>query len=115
MKELSQKQLVELLDKAIIKFEGNVTQLESAIGMLMVARHLGWKVGYLVHDRRTMKIYESILGINLRDLVPKVGQYAHKSIAWVAMQKVSNFWKVVKGEVTKGEIVGVRSTQVTRR
>ena len=109
MSKLSDKQLVELLDKAIIEFEGDITQLESAIGMLMMSRHLGWKVALLMHDRQTIKKYEEILGIALRDMVPEVGQYAHKSVAWLAVQKISSFWKAVKGE-----IAGIRSPIVNR-
>lgn len=109
MKKLTDKQLVEFLDKVVIEFKGDITQLESAIGMFMMARHLGWKVALLVHDRQTIKKYEKILGISLRDYVPEIGQYAHKSVAWQAVQKISSFWKAVKGEVQ-----GIKTPMVNR-
>lgn len=109
MNKLSDKQLVELLDKVVIEFKGDITQMESAIGMLMMARHFGWKVALLIHDRQTIKKYEKILGITLRDIVPEVGKYAHKSVAWLAVQKISSFWKAVKGEIE-----GIKSPIVNR-
>lgn len=111
MHKLSDKQLVELLDKAVIEFKGDITRLESAIGMFIMARHFGWKVALLMHDRQTIKKYEEILGIpSLRDYVPDVGQYAHKSVAWVAVQKVSSFWKAVKGEIEGIKSPMIKST-----
>lgn len=109
MEKLSNNQLVELLDNVFIDFKGDITQLESAIGMLMVARHMGWKVALLIHDRQTVKKYESMLGISLRDYVPEVGNYAHKSVAWLAVLKVTSFWKAVKGEIE-----GIKSPMIKR-
>lgn len=93
--------LSRIADRAVDGFQGNATELEGAIGMLFLARRFGWKVVMLVHDRKTVRKYEKILGINVREHFPAVGDRAHKSLAYVAVQKVSNFWKAVRGEVPK--------------
>ena len=38
MAELNHRELVELIDKAIMKFHGNSEELENAIGALMLGR-----------------------------------------------------------------------------
>jgi hypothetical protein len=54
-----------------------------------------------------LRKYEKILGISFRDELPEVGKMADKSVAWTAVQKVSNFWKAVKGEIS-----GIRTPEL---
>jgi hypothetical protein len=96
---MTNDELVNILDKAVKNFKGDSTTLESAIGMLVMGRQMGWRVIVLIHDKSTIKKYEKILGVNIREVLPEVGTLAHKSIAWGAVQKVGNFWKAVKGEI----------------
>jgi len=97
-----------IIDKATEKFHGDIANLSRAIGMLATGRRFGWKVTYLVYSRATIKNYEKILGIKIQEILPEVGDLAHKSVAWNALQKVTNFWKAVKGEIP-----GVRSNMTT--
>ena len=83
--------------------------LEAAIGAYVVGLKIGWKPLLLVHDKKTLSKYEKILGINFRDELPEVGELANKSIAWNAAQRVSNYWKAVKGEIP-----GIRSPDMTK-
>ena len=108
MTDLSNKKLVEIIDTSIENFRGDGTELAKAIGMLAIGRKFGWKVIYLIHTKKTIKKYEKILNIDLREVLPDVGPNAHKSLAWTAVQKVGNFWKAVKGEIP-----GIRSNQLT--
>lgn len=108
MSELSDAELVELIDKAVMAYNGNIKELKGAIGTLMIARKLGWKPLLLMQDKRSVAKYERILGVSFRELVPEVGPKARKSIAWVSAEKISNFWKAVKGETP-----GVRSPDMT--
>jgi hypothetical protein len=103
-KKIKQRDIVPFVDEVTQNFKGQINELEQAIGMWIVGRQFGWKVMLLVHDRKTIAKYEKILGIDFRNEVPDVGEYAHKSVAWRAVLKVSNFWKAVKGEIS-----GVRS------
>ena len=49
-----------------------------------------------------------MLGVDVREVLPDVGDFAHKSLAWAAAQKVGSFWKAVKGE-----IAGIRTPEAT--
>lgn len=106
---MTEKQLVELIDKAIKEFRGDTTELASAIGYLMIGRKFGWRVMFLMHRQATVRNYEKILKIKSRELMPELGPWAEKSVAYWALQKVTNFWKAVKGEIP-----GVRSTKVLK-
>jgi hypothetical protein len=96
---LSEAELVKLLDERVREYKGDITELERAIGAVFVGRQMGWKVLLLVHDRKTIKRYEETLDLEFREPnMPDVGEYAHKSVAWSAVQKVASFWRAVKGE-----------------
>lgn len=99
MSELTDSELVELIDKSIMKFHGNSEELENAIGALMVGRKIGWRPLFLIHSPKSIKKYETILGTEFRDVMPEVGPKAKHSVAWKIAQTVTNFWKLVKGEI----------------
>lgn len=91
--------IIAKADKAFKPFTGDMGEFESAVGALVIGRHLGWRVLLLVHDRRTIAKYEKILGIDFREALEEVGPWAHKSIAWNVVNKAKSlYWKVVRGE-----------------
>lgn len=92
-------QLQEIEDRAIVEFVGQMDELESALGMLRLGHHMGWKVLYMVHSKKTIRKYEEILDIKVRELFPERGPSAGRSTGLALAEKFSNFWKVVSGEV----------------
>lgn len=92
------QKLSKIVDQAATEFSGQFDELESALGMLMVGRLVGWKVLVLIHNKRTIRNYEKILGINIREFFPETGPLSDKSIAYVVADKLGNFWKAVSGE-----------------
>lgn len=90
---------VSIIDKAAENFRGQADELENAIGMLMIGRIYGWRVLVIVHNKRTIKKYEEILNINIREMFPPEGPFAHKSLGYKIASKVSNFWKAVSGDI----------------
>ena len=106
---MTERDFTRAIDRAVKDFSGDLTTLESAIGMFIVGRKMGWKVMLLVHDKKTIRHYEKILGLSVRDELPEVGPWAHKSVAWKLVQKVSNFWKAVKGEIP-----GIRTPEISK-
>ena len=101
-----QKEQIEQIEKrAIIQFRGMLDELESALGMLRIGHHMGWKVLYMIHSKKTIRKYEEILDIKIRDIFPDEGPSAGRSIGLDIAKRFSNFWKVVSGEteLTKEE------------
>lgn len=104
----SEKHIVGLVDKAIKQYHGDARKLSNAIGYLMIGRKIGWRPSLLMYDRKSIREYERILGgMDSKDYMPEVGPLADKSLGWRLVQKVTNFWKAVKGETP-----GYRSTQL---
>ena len=93
------QELQEIEDRAIINFKGMVDELESALGMLRMGHHIGWKVLYLIHSKKTIRKYEEILNIKIRDIFDETGPSSPRSIGLALANKFSNFWKVVSGEI----------------
>ncbi len=93
-----------IVDSAIENFKGDSSKLESAIGMLFIARRYGWKVAYLIHNKKTIKNYEEILDFSIREHFPEAGELAHRSIGFKLLKGVTNFWKAVQGDIP-----GIRS------
>lgn len=97
---LEQKaQLQEIEDNAIRTFKGMLDDLESALGILRIGHHVGWKVLYMAHSKKTVRKYEEILNIRIRDIFPEKGPSADRSLGLALAEKYSNFWKVVSGEI----------------
>ncbi len=92
-------QLQEVEDQAIINFVGTLDELESALGMLRIGHHVGWKVLYMVHSKKTIRKYEEILDIKVRELFKERGPSADRSLGLAVADKLSNFWKAVSGEI----------------
>lgn len=107
---LKDPDILGIVDRAVDDFNGDLDELESAIGMLMLGRHYGWRVMMLIHSPTTIRKYLKILGIkNLRDVLPEVGVLAHRSNAWRLLDGTKNFWKVVRGQIS-----GVRTPRVEK-
>ncbi len=90
--------LVKRVEKITTDFRGQFDELESALGMLMMGRLVGWKVIVLIHNKRTIRKYEEILGISIREEFEPEGPLAHKSLGLKIATELGNFWKAVSGE-----------------
>ena len=90
--------LVKRLDETIARFHGQIDELESAVGMFMIGRLIGWKLLFIIHNKRTIRKYEEILGINVREEFQEEGPFADKSVALNLIKKLGGFWKAVSGE-----------------
>lgn len=88
----------DLFDRALSNFKGGADELESAIGMYVLGRHLGWKPLYIIHSKKTVAKYEQILGIDVRETFPEEGPAVERSHGYRVAKTFTNFWKVVSGE-----------------
>lgn len=95
------KRIDEIEQQAIAKFAGDLSELESALGMLRLGHQYGWRVMYLIHSKATVKKYEQILDIKAQDEFPEEGPSAMRNNGFRLVQKVTNFWKAASGESEK--------------
>lgn len=93
------QQLHEIELDAIARFSGIADELESALGFLRMGYQIGWKPLALIHSKRTFRKYEEILGIDARSLFPEETDASERSMGYSLAKKISNFWKVVSGDI----------------
>lgn len=113
LKKLTEKeraQLERIQAQAIGDFKGDMHDLEAALGMLLIGHHVGWKVLYIIHSKRTVRKYEEILTgdskepVRIRDLFQPDGPSSYRSAGFQIVEKVSNFWKVINNESTEATL-----------
>lgn len=98
-------ELVAWLDDITVNYQGDIGDLEAAVGMLMFGRIVGWRVIVLIHNKKTIRKYEQILGdINIREVLPETTEFSEKSVAYTLVKKLGNFWKAVNGEEKDEEL-----------
>jgi hypothetical protein len=90
--------LIEVFQRAVQEFSGSFDELEAAMGMYVLGHYVGWKVLVLLHSKRTIRKYEEILGITVREEFEEDGPESDRSAAYAIAKKLSNFWKAVSGE-----------------
>jgi len=107
MKEMSDAEKIKIMNEAIISFNGSSTELESALGFFYIGFYLGWKPLYIMHSKKTVRKYENILGIKVRDIYPDASDSFKNSPGWRILNSMPNFWKAVSGEIPfdKSEIL----------
>jgi hypothetical protein len=91
--------IVKFTDKVTKEFEGQLDELEAALGMYLMGRLVGWRVLVLIHNKRTLRKYEQVLGIDIREEFDETGPFTAKSLGYELAQKLDKFWKAVSGEV----------------
>lgn len=87
-----------VMDKAIRQTGMQLDELESALGMYMIGFHFGWRVLYVIHTKKTIRKYETLLGIKVNEVFDEVGPDADRTNAFKILNSVSNFWKLVSGD-----------------
>jgi hypothetical protein len=94
-----QARLADIEAGAIARFTGDLTQLEAALGMLRMGHYFGWKVLYILHSKKTVRTYEEILDIRIRDEFEPTGPSSYRSLGLAIAEKYTNFWKVAGGDI----------------
>jgi hypothetical protein len=88
----------ELDQLAIAKFIGYLDELETALGMLRIGHHYGWRTLLIIHSKATIRKYEKILGINIREEFPEEGPSAERCRGIRIYKQIGKYWKIVSGE-----------------
>jgi hypothetical protein len=108
--QLTADQLEEMHNiekEAIANFSGNMATLMSALGFLRVGYEVGWRVLVIAHHKATIKKYEQILGIEIREFFPEEGPGAPRSRGLKIAKSLNKFWEIVRGQEKiegKGEL-----------
>ena len=91
--------LVRIEREAVANFSGPLDDLSGALGMLRMGDHFGWRVLVLIHNKRTIRKYEEILNIKIREFFEEEGSQACRSMGYMFAKRLGNFWKAVSGDI----------------
>lgn len=94
-----ESELIRIEREAIADFQGQLDELFAALGMLRMGDYFGWRVLVFLHNKRTIRKYEEILKIDVRQFFPAEGSQSHRSIGYALANKIGNFWKAVSGDI----------------
>jgi hypothetical protein len=92
-------ELIRIEREAFASFQGQFDDLELALGILRTGDYLGWRPLVLIHNKRTIRKVEDILGINLREFFLPEGPNADRSLGYKFAKQLTNFWKAVSGDI----------------
>jgi len=94
-----ESEMISIEREAIANFSGQLDDLLAALGMLRMGDYFGWRVLVLIHNKRTIRKYEEILDIRVREFFPAEGSQSHRSNGYTIATKLNSFWKAVSGDV----------------
>lgn len=94
-----EQELLKIERDAVANFSGSLDELQAALGFLRFGDYYGWRVLLIVHNKRTIRKYEQILNINIKEFFPDEGSQSSRSVGLNLAKKIGNFWKVVSGDI----------------
>ena len=94
-----ESELIFIERDAVANFRGQLDDLAAALGMLRFGDYMGWRVLVLIHNKRTIRKYEDILNIKVREFFSAEGSQTHRSVGYMVAKKLGKFWKAVSGDV----------------
>lgn len=96
---ITDEELMAKIDQVSGEFKGQIDDLYTAIGMIMMGRLFGWRVLRLTSSRSQWARATRLFG-DLKELMPERGKYAHRSMGLAIADKLGSYWDVVKGIVS---------------
>ncbi|HEV2295327.1 MAG TPA: hypothetical protein VGR35_15860 [Tepidisphaeraceae bacterium] len=94
-KQLSDEQMLKIIEKTVKNYEGDFTVLESALGALVIGREVGWQGLRVCHSGRTFKRYEEILDIKFRDVLPERTKHSTRLRGIRIADSIGKFWQAI--------------------
>ena len=93
---VTDEDLIKKVDEVLTEYRGQIDQLATIVGMIVLGRLLGWRVIRLVMSRDNWAKGNKLFG-DLKDYMPERGPLAHKSVALKISDKLGIYWEMVKG------------------
>jgi len=97
--QVTEQELLEMVDKVAGDFKGQLDDLYKVIGMLFLGRLFGWRVMRLVASPKLWTQANRLFG-DPKLIMPERGKYAGKSVGLRLTDEAGRYWDAVKGIVT---------------
>lgn len=93
---MTDEELNEKIDRVCFDFVGQLDDLYSAIGIVVMGRRYGSRVMRLVSSRRHWGLMVKLFG-DPNQIMRERDVCTHKSIGLEYIDKASDYWEVIKG------------------
>jgi len=100
---MTDEQIIKIINEKSSDFHGQLDDLQVAVGMLAVGRLYGWRVTRLISSTRHWKVACNLFG-DLKEILPERGVLAHKSVGLAIVDKMGDYWGIIKGEVSRDDL-----------
>jgi hypothetical protein len=90
---------IDLLCRAWEKFSGPTGEFESAVGAFVVGRLVGLDGLKVLHNWRTLRKYEDLLGISFKEVLPARTKDTRRINGIRYAERFDQFWKAIAGGV----------------
>lgn len=92
---MNDEELMQKIEEVTSGFQGDISHLYEAVGMIVVGRLFGWRVMRLVSARRAWPDAIKLFG-DPKQLMPERGKYAYKSVGLKIVDELGEYWDVIK-------------------
>lgn len=92
------KEQCDFVHRVISGYSGPAGDLEAALGMFLIGRYFGWRALFVMHSKKTVAKYETILGIEVQEAFEPEGPDVNRAPGYQAANSRPSFWRVVSGE-----------------
>ena len=96
---MSPSEIAKLVSSLLSSFEGDAAQLQRAIGFLYFCNEFGWRPCVVIHTKVTIRSYEAVLGLSIREVFPEFTKSSGRSVGYLAAMESGSFWRVVSGDI----------------
>jgi hypothetical protein len=93
---MNKEQLNERIEKVCEEFKGQIPDLYSMVGVVIVGRLFGWRVVRLTASRRVWTMTTKWFG-DPKELMPERGRLAYKSVGLKIIDQIGDYWDFIKG------------------
>jgi hypothetical protein len=93
---MTDEELLIKIEEITKGYSGQIDDLYCVVGMIVIGRLLGWRVMRLVCPRRTWSNAIKLFG-DPKLIMDERGKYAHKSVGLKLVDKIGDYWEVIKG------------------
>ena len=93
---ITDDELNNKIEEVADNYTGQIDDLYTAVGMIIVGRLFGWRVVRLTSSNSQWTRITKIFG-DPKDLMPERGKYARKSVGLAIADKIGSYWDVVRG------------------
>lgn len=92
---MNDKQLQDKIEEVVKAYQGDLSYLYEAIGMVVTGRLMGWRVMRLVSSNRCWSLATKLFG-DPKLLMDAKGKYYDKSVGMKIIDTTGEYWDYIK-------------------